>query len=412
MINSSNISNITNISNINNLLLCLTNVSLNKSGLQNLESNNSQGQFSKLISMMLGCNVGKQAVVTDSVISSEDIANLIESNNQDDKQNNQTNEDYKNLMNIISGITQNPTYIDLDNMNLDSPKNNLSLITGQANNLVENVINGYYDVVIKNTKETYTNKLPNNLSFQNSFLLKDNLLKDKLDGNLQNNVSPIVSSLVEKQNTTNVIKLESVLSSEALASGIGKNKDKDNVGEIFNLGINLVDNKTKVFDANNKIIEVSDKSSEIKNNVLSQVEDKITFMAKGKEGMQEVTMQLHPKNLGKVNVKMSMDSEKINVEIMALDQKTGSILMSNVHELTKALQSNLNNGTVTVTVTEGGLNQYNQGNLNYSQQHNNKERSYNNQNIYNGDKDIEDVEEGNIIAEMMNLRNLKLNKVV
>lgn len=409
MISSSNISNITNISN---LLLCLTNVSLNKSGLQNLENNNSQGQFSKLISMMLGVNVGKQAVVTDSVISSEDIVNLIKPNNQDDKQNNQTNADYKNLMNMISGITQNPTYIDLDNMNLDSPKNNLSLITGQVNNLVENVINGYYDVVIKNTKETYTNKLPNNLSFQNSFLLKDNLLKDKLDGNLQNNVSPIVSSLAEKQNTTNVIKLESVLSSEALASGIGKNKDKDNVGEIFNLGINLVDNKTKVFDANNKIIEVSDKSSEIKNNVISQVEDKIIFMAKGKEGMQEVTMQLHPKNLGKVNVKMSMDSEKINVEIMALDQKTGSILMSNVHELTKALQSNLNNGTVTVTVTEGGLNQYNQGNLNYSQQHNNKERSYDNQNIYNGDKDIEDVEEGNIIAEMMNLRNLKLNKVV
>jgi len=48
--------------------------------------------------------------------------------------------------------------------------------------------------------------------------------------------------------------------------------------------------------------------------VLAQVEDKIVMMAK--DGTQQVTMELFPENLGKVNIKMSIEAEKMIVEIM------------------------------------------------------------------------------------------------
>jgi len=73
------------------------------------------------------------------------------------------------------------------------------------------------------------------------------------------------------------------------------------------------------------------------------------------------------------------------------------------------LQNNFSNGTVHVTVTDNSLNQYNQNSLNYNQQQSEKQRSSRDQNFNNN---TEDIKEDFTITEMINMRNLKLNKVV
>lgn len=86
----------------------------------------------------------------------------------------------------------------------------------------------------------------------------------------------------------------------------------------------------------NKIITVSDESTEIKSQVLSQVKDKIIIIAeKGHEvdSIKTITMQLQPQNLGKVDIKLIYENNKLIVEIKALYEETQKILSSNTGKL-------------------------------------------------------------------------------
>ena len=435
--------NSTNAININNLLLNLTNGILQNNGVINSESNNSKGSFSEMLSMILGGKVEEQAIIADGPISRDDITNLMISSSEDDKLTEQTEIDYSSIMNILfSGVTQNPIYpayqmgptdSELHNMNFENTIIDLNPNIAEVNNSVDKYSNGDsngYSIVGKKIyqqlpiiNETVNNLSVNNLSdknnrtFQQGYTLRNDLVTDKsydkideIQSNVSNKITPLVENSIDNEK-----KLEttgSSLSKEILSTKLNENKNNnDKTNMDMDLSSNILENKTPIFTENNKIIEISDESSKIKDTILAQVEDKIIFMAKEKEGIQQVTMELNPKNLGKVNVKMSVEPEKITVEIMALDQKTSSILMSNAQELTRSLQNNfnINNGNVTVTVTENVLNQYNQSNLSYNQQHSPREQSYNSQSFYNN---VKDLDEGNVITEMINLRNFKLNKVV
>lgn len=432
-----NVINSTNDKSINNLLLNLTNGVLQKNGLQTSESNSSQGSFSKMLSMILGGKVEEQAITTGESITNEDFINMMILSSEDDKSMEQNEIDYGSIMNILYGSTAQKPICDINtigiksnDMNSENSINGLNLniqnsINGiqftEVNNLVEKSVNQDlkgYSIVGEKTyqelpaiKEIVNNSSDNsNKTIQSSIVSRNSLISNKSDSNIQSNVFDKTTPLIENFNNTNEMKsgINRInVSKEVLPKEWDENQNDIKTNMEF--GSNLLENKPPIINENNKIIEISDESTKIKDTVLSQVEDKIIFMAKYKEGIQQVTMELNPKNLGKVSVKMSVESDKISVVLMALDQKTNSILMSNAQELTRALQSHFSNGSVTVTVTENVLNQYNQSNMNYSQQNSQREQNHNNQNLYNN---IDDLEDGNFIAEMINLRNFKLNTVV
>lgn len=96
-----------------------------------------------------------------------------------------------------------------------------------------------------------------------------------------------------------------------------------------------------------KAIVISDASSEIRSQALTQVKDKIVFMYEdGKiNSPKEVIMELQPHNLGKVNIKMIFEDDKLKIEIKALNEDTQKILSDNkegiVNALSKAIDSTI-----------------------------------------------------------------------
>ncbi len=88
--------------------------------------------------------------------------------------------------------------------------------------------------------------------------------------------------------------------------------------------------------AENKIITISDDSNKIKPQVLAQVKDKIIIMTEESQdsnSIKTITMELKPKTLGKVDIKMSYENNKLTVEIKASNEETQKILSSNIDEL-------------------------------------------------------------------------------
>ena len=91
--------------------------------------------------------------------------------------------------------------------------------------------------------------------------------------------------------------------------------------------------------AENKIIPVTDESTQIKAKILSQVSDKIIITAeKDVSGdTKTINMQLQPQNLGKVDIKLIFEKNKLTVEIKALNEETQKILSSSTGELKEML---------------------------------------------------------------------------
>ena len=54
-------------------------------------------------------------------------------------------------------------------------------------------------------------------------------------------------------------------------------------------------------------------------------------------GVKTITMELRPQNLGKVDIKMIYENDKLTVEIKALNEETQKILSSNTAELRNLL---------------------------------------------------------------------------
>jgi flagellar hook-length control protein FliK len=123
--------------------------------------------------------------------------------------------------------------------------------------------------------------------------------------------------------------------------------------------------KNKIMFSENKTIQVSDESSYIKSSAISQIKDKIELMvSEGTNGTKEVTMELRPENLGKVNIKMFYEGSKLTVEIKALDEETSKLLMSNSQELAKLLNKTADSNVNVVVKHESA---YGQNPLDYNQ---------------------------------------------
>lgn len=157
-----------------------------------------------------------------------------------------------------------------------------------------------------------------------------------------------------------------------------RNKLKDEI----DLNANMAQNNRLMF-SENKIIQVSDESSYIKSSAISQIKEKIELMvSEGTNGTKEVTMELQPENLGKVNIKMFYEDKKLTVEIKALNEETSKLLMSNTQELAKVLNKTVDSNVNVVvkhdsTYAENPLD-YNQD-KGQNQQKNNYTYSGNNQ---------------------------------
>jgi len=428
----------------NNLLVNMVSNNLQISGKQNTKIRNEQNSFLNLlnmvmqnkidtsetaevepsnanidiINMLLNINSNNQISIMDSNNSNANVISLVQTDNQSDKESKSSETNYNNLIGMLLNITQNIPITEIKKMNSEEFMEDS--IQGINIQQASNIVNLMYSRNVENNSNNnkkfngiptdLTNNAIEKLIVNNDFSKNVSTSKEgtrinqEIDGSVQ--IVQMVSKIESGDFTSNIkSKLNSVKDEAMIKNDIVKNKSKVDVD--YNKSI--VDNKNYMFSNNNKIVEISDESSKIKTTVLSQVEDKVILMANSKNGKQEVNMELNPQNLGKVNIKMSISSDKITVEIMALNGKTSDILLANVQELTKVLQNNFNDGTVNVIVAENSLDQYNQSNLNYNQQQNNKEQSYKNQFFNN---EIIDVNEDNKITEMINLRNLKLNKVV
>ena len=211
-------------------------------------------------------------------------------------------------------------------------------------------------------------------------------------------------------------------SAEKLISQIEDNRSslKNEIDFKANL---LMANARNVEQGHNHIITVSDEASEIKPQIMSQVAEKIVFTAEeepGAEGrIKYVTMELQPHDLGKVDIKMVFEGDKLTVEIKALNKETQKILQSNAKELTDILSK----GTKMVVdvIVKDNYNQYENHAVNNA--HNNRQQEQHNYNQNNNDEarqqernkdgnyhrgDSDKDEEG-IFSQMINLRNIKLS---
>ncbi len=162
-----------------------------------------------------------------------------------------------------------------------------------------------------------------------------------------------------------------------------------------------------------KIIQVSDESSMINSQVLNQVKDKIIFMKEdcdGKENIKYVTMELKPKQLGKVDIKMTIEDGKMTVEIKALNKDTQNILHSKVSELAEVLKGTTNS-SVNIIVKGHEL-----PNGHQVMQNENNEHRYNenydqenghgrHRNFYSKQEDENNTDEEDVFAKLMNLRS-------
>ncbi len=140
-----------------------------------------------------------------------------------------------------------------------------------------------------------------------------------------------------------------------------RNKFKNEID--YNAGLAQ---KNKLMFSENKIIEVSDESSYIKSSAISQIKDKIELLVSERtNGTKEVTMELQPEKLGKVNIKMFYEDNKLTVEIKALNEETSKLLMSNSQELAKVLNKTVDSNVNIVVKHDETA--YGQNPLDYNQ---------------------------------------------
>lgn len=93
----------------------------------------------------------------------------------------------------------------------------------------------------------------------------------------------------------------------------------------------------QLFQTGNVVIKISDAPSETPKAVSHQVADQVSLHYKA--GNPQFEMQLYPKNLGRVTVKLGMEKGTLTVEIFAANPKTQSMLLSGSGEIRTMIES-------------------------------------------------------------------------
>lgn len=436
--------------NLNNALTALNNSSLNSNKL-NFSKNGNKNSFMNMISMMLNhaniadpsSDTGSNDVNTSIIdlfaegifnrnnsienlgISQSDILNLLSAEHEDDdhgtNEANGTNAvNMDNLINMILGALQN-TYSD-KNPNLVSQLPVVNINQGQTSNLdLDNIIdNGRFGIfksmdlngkeiqeLIRSysSSESFMNGLAAKIGVTQKFQTED----EHQNAEVLNNSAPEEFFKTSELSPTEIDQSRVSSLKDTFSGEI--NKLKENFKDEIDLSRMSSENMKLKFIENNKIIQVSDESSQIKSSVLSQVKDQISIMAEN--GTQNVKMKLFPEKLGEIEINMTFENQKMNVEIVALDKETQKLLISHADELTSILnKSNDSFVNVVVKPNEGQYSQFEQSSFAFSHQNNENSSQYSRKNYFLNNNNNELNDEENIMAEMINLRNLKLNRVI
>ena len=176
--------------------------------------------------------------------------------------------------------------------------------------------------------------------------------------------------------------------------------------------------------AGEKIITVSDEASELKPQIMAQIADKIVLIAEeepGAEGqIKNVTMELQPHGLGKVDIKLTYQGDKLNVEIKALNKETQKILQSNAKELTDILSKSTKTSVDVVikddymryenhAVNNDHSNSQQEHKHNQDQNHGEAGQHERNKDGYSSQNKNSTKDEESIFSQMINLKNIKLS---
>lgn len=95
----------------------------------------------------------------------------------------------------------------------------------------------------------------------------------------------------------------------------------------------------ELFQNGNVVIPISDSSANVQKSVSTQLTDTITVNLQN--GKKEFQVDLFPKDLGKVSVKLASENGVLTVEIMAANPKTQSLLLSSSSEIKSILQASV-----------------------------------------------------------------------
>lgn len=333
--------------------------------------------------------------------------------------------DYLNLLNM-NNIDINQVIADKDIFTSDEGKTEKP----DAENILESsyLMQNYFNLIAPQimgiTENTTLNSdaymMPelNNLQSLNHSIYENSFLNN---GNTSYpNMGP--SDIDAEQGHNEVHNEKPALSPQAekLISEIEgrRNKLKNDINsnaEMLNFKVNK-----EIIPENNKIIQLSDESTQIKSQIVEQVRDNIVMLtevdtADGSTAKQ-VTMELYPRELGKVDIKMTMVDNKMTVEVKALNEETQKILASSADELLKTLNKTAE--TVNIVIKSNDSSQEHHLTNHYDKENQNNEYNRDDQNLdqdnkrrneYFYDEDSKNSDD-DTFSELMNSRSTIINQ--
>lgn len=288
-------------------------------------------------------------------------------------------------------------------------QNYYNLIAPQIMGITENV---------SSNPDTYMLQDLNMLQNLNQGIYQNSLYSD---GNASySNVKPSVID-AEQPRAEQMYSEKAVLSPQAekLITEIESRRSKlkndiNSNAEMLNASVNK-----GITSENNKIIQLNDESTQIKSQVLDQVKDNIIMLkdintVDGNTAKQ-VTMELYPRELGKVDIKMTVVDNKMTVEVKALNEETQKILASGADELLKALNKTVETINIVIKSNDSSqehhlTNYYDKENQNneYNQDDQNLDHDNKRRNHYFYDDDGKSSDD-DTFSELINLRSAKIS---
>ena len=158
-----------------------------------------------------------------------------------------------------------------------------------------------------------------------------------------------------------------------------------------------------LYQTGNVVIKISDASADTAKTTCHQVADKILLNYKA--GKPEFQMDLYPQDLGKVSVKLSMQSGVLTVAVQASNPKTQSMLMENSSEIRSFLQTTVNQPVQILEPAQEKAwyqqNQQNQQSQAQQQEEQRQNQNNSNQRIRSADSGIST---GDFLSVMQQLR--------
>ncbi|QSX07198.1 flagellar hook-length control protein FliK [Sedimentibacter sp. zth1] len=402
------------------ILLLLQNVNLNATN--SLDSNIADDNTNNTLLTQLNIvdnntnNTLLNQLNCDLIIPNSSVSNVIYANNNSNNAsvlveqllsqglvNNEQSSPADALLNLFSDLSTDTNLLDIVDSaihpyiasnNIESLSKLITQYDGDSKNVVlENIINLI--------SQKLDSKILVSASNENS-LVNTNTAENlnTLDFNIVN--QNIKNMLSEDKSIEELVLTTKPINRQNEEQQINKNEDKTNTVEN---DVNLSDLELPKI---NNMFKVTDEASMIKENTINQVKEQIVIMKD--KGIDTVSMQLTPENLGKLDIKMIFDKGILTVEIVASNAKTQSLLLSNLDELKAVLQDSSQEKTFINVNTQKELadeyqNQNNQNNRQSQQQERKDNREY----VETETSNMSDFENVDFLSELTKLREIYYN---